>query len=199
MKRDSCTSDHTWLKVTLEQSLEGEDGDTEMENGERHKLALTVTEYVKQIKKIERDTEILEDHIKELKAKKKELTEVVIPELFSEAGVSSLKLLDDTKVDVKPFYYARINRDKETEFFDWLQKNGHGGLIKSHFEVWSRQGNLTTLLEEFCKHVGIEYQMKDDIHWQTLQKWYGEMCEKGIKINTELFDNYPGRRATIKS
>lgn len=169
-----------------------------MDNGNQLHLVQTAATLVKRVHDIDKQTEALEEQLKALKGQKKQIVEFDLPDLMFENGVTQLKLLDDTKIEVKPFYYARVDKEKLLVFFEWLRSNGHGGLIKSHFEVWGKDANALALLRDFCEHFKIEYSMKEDIHWKTLEKWYQEVTTKGINVDETLFSNRIGKVATIK-
>lgn len=169
-----------------------------MDNGNQLHLVQTAAGFVKRVQDIDKRTEELEKQLKELKGQRTQIVEYDLPDLMFENGVSQLKLLDDTKIEVKPFYYARVDKEKLLVFFEWLRNNGHGGLIKAHFEVWQKDANTMALLVEFCRHFNIEYQVKEDVHWKTLEKWFQEVITKGINVDTTLFNNHVGRIASIK-
>lgn len=185
----------TSLKATLERDEGGRDV---MENGNHRNLMERVTGYVKQVKEIDKETEKLEEELKQLKATKQQITQYDLPDLMFEHGVNSLRLLDDTRVEIKPFYYARVDKEKELAFYEWLRKNGHGGLIKGHLEVWTTDSNLLSLIAGFCEHVGIKPEVKDGIHWKTLEKWFQEVTVRGVAVDTNLFTSHLGNVANIK-
>jgi hypothetical protein len=176
-----------------------------MENGNRQHFDKIMGGYVKEVKEIDKQAENLEEQLKELKAKRRQLTEFTIPDYMIENGFTDCRLLDDTKITIKPLYYARVIPDKSLLFYEWLRNNGHGGLIKAHFEVLTRDPNVIPLLVEFCKYINekggnvhIDYEVGEMIHWKTLEMWFKEMTEKGQSVPDELFDNHLGQRAVIK-
>lgn len=169
-----------------------------MENGNRKQLMERVTGYVKQVKEIDKEEEKLEEELKQLRATRKQITESDLPDLMFEHGVNTLKLLDDTKIEVKMKYYARVDKEKELVFYEWLRNNGHGGIVKNHFEVFTRDARALSLLKGFCEHLHIEYSEKDGIQWKTLEKWFQEVTVAGQKIEADLFINYITRVANIK-
>ena len=169
-----------------------------MENGNRKQFYEVVSGYVKQVKAIDKETEQLEDQLKALKEKKQHIIQFDLPDVFSEEGLVSIKLFDDTRVEIKPYYYARVEEEKKLLFFEWLCANGHGGLIKDHFEVWTKEARVIKMLEEFCKHFEFQYSTKPDVHWKTLESWFKEVTTKGIPVDTSLFKTNIGSKAEIK-
>lgn len=167
-------------------------------NGDRQKLIETISGYVKEVRSIDNQLKEAEEQLRVLKEKRRTITEYDLPSLMIEHGFNTVKLLDDTKVEVKPFYYARVDKEKSLLFFEWLRNNGHGGIIKNHFEVWERRSDIVLLLQEFCKHYGIECSVSEDIHWKTLEKWFQEVTTRALPVDVELFTNHVGSRAVIK-
>jgi len=73
----------------------------------------------------------LEDQLKKKKDYKKHLSENVLPNLFSEVGLSELKLADGRHLKVSNYYGASIKEAKKEAAFSWLRDNGFGDLIKN--------------------------------------------------------------------
>src|SRR6266436_2595648 len=94
-----------------------------------------IEKLVKELKDRVAKIEELENEIKLLKEKKKELEENIIPDTMSELGAHSITLKSHEIVTVKPFYYARLPQEPEN-FFKWLRANGFGGLIKEKIEAY---------------------------------------------------------------
>ena len=59
----------------------------------------------------------------------------VIPTMMAEMGLSHLKLMDGSSVDVKPNYSASISIANREAAFGWLRNNGLGDIIKNEISV----------------------------------------------------------------
>ena len=55
--------------------------------------------------------------------------------MMAEMGLSHLKLMDGSSVDVKPFYSANITVANKEKAFKWLRDNGLGDIIKNEISV----------------------------------------------------------------
>lgn len=132
-----------------------------------------------------------------------------LPDLFMEAGIDSLGLeaegnlpAFDTKL--KPFYKASIPKDKEGEAFSWLEKQGHGDMIKNMFSVQFGMGDNTKAkkLEAFLKKEKISYECGRGVPWNTLTAFVKEQIEdrkvKPSDLPLDLLGAYVGRIVTIK-
>jgi len=173
-------------------------------NGNRFKMDEILGPLVQEVKAIDKTEEDLNEQLKQLKKRKTELIQGLIPDVMFEHGMTTATLLDDTKIEIRNFYHARVDKSKDMLFREWLRDHGHGGIIKSHFEVWARDSNTIPLLSAFVdyinreQHLNIEYEVKEDIHWKTLEKWFEEVTKKGDSVNLDLFINHTGREARIK-
>jgi hypothetical protein len=61
----------------------------------------TIADQCKKLKDLEDDIDRAEEHVSNLKAMARDISERVIPELLAEQGLSSLKLADGSSVTVK--------------------------------------------------------------------------------------------------
>ena len=59
----------------------------------------------------------------------------VIPTMMAEMGLSQLKLMDGSSVDVKPYYAANISLKNREAAYNWLRSNGLGDIIKNEITV----------------------------------------------------------------
>jgi len=109
---------------------------------------------------------------------------VVIPQAMELAGITSFKLEDGSELFVKPDLKCSIPKEdlnKREECFTWLRSNGHGGVIKTSFDVDVRP--LTEVqrkqLMMLLQRKGLTAVVKDDVHWQTLKSLMSELLEQG--------------------
>ena len=103
---------------------------------------ITKTENIRsladQVERLENLNQEIEKTEKDLKQKKKNLEHLsgeVIPTMMSEMGLSHLKLMDGSSVDVKPNYSANITIANREAAFNWLRNNGLGDIIKNEILV----------------------------------------------------------------
>jgi len=85
-----------------------------------------------QVERLENLNQEIEKKEKDLKQRKKDLEHIsgeVIPTMMAEMGLSHLKLMDGSSVDVKPNYSANITIANREEAFNWLRNNGLGDII----------------------------------------------------------------------
>ena len=152
-------------------------------------------EYKSLLKKIEdKDKEI-----SELKKKAKEYEERTIPDMMQEAGVSKLELSDGTKVEVKPFYAAKIPESRNDEAFNWLRDNGHGDMIKNILTANIDKGkdNQVGALIELCEKLDFSYAQKQKVEPMTLKAFVKEQVEKGKEVPFDMFGVYIANKTKI--
>ena len=160
----------------------------------------SISDKCHQLNELQSQLKEKEEAISLLKHKIRDLEERIIPEMMQEAGVDSLVLTNGKKVNVKPFYGAKIPIERQDEAFDWLRAKGHGDMIKNSITANLDRGqdNLASELVKVCQQHGFNYSQKMKVEPMTLKAWARERVEKGEELPFDLFGIYIANRATIK-
>ena len=149
------------------------------------------------------NTVIVLINIKDLKQKKKNLEYLsgeVIPTMMSEMGLSHLKLMDGSSVDVKPNYSANITIANREAAFNWLRNNGLGDIIKNEISVsfGRNEDNKAADYAALAQERGYQPTQKLKVEPMTLKALVRERIEAGKEMPTELFNVFVGNKTTIK-
>jgi len=143
----------------------------------------------------------LEEQLKKKKDYKKHLAENVLPNLFSEVGLSELKLADGRHLKVSNYYGASIKEEKKQAAFNWLRDNGFGDLIKNQVscsfgrnEEEKASGLLSHLNEK-----GYQSAQREWVEPSTLRAFVREQYEAGKELPMDLLGAFVGHKTTIKS
>ena len=132
------------------------------------------------------------DLTEESKLLSKQLTDMAmreLPDLFNEIQVDKVGLAAEGNQPaydavLSPYYHANIPQDRQTEAFAWLDKEGHGDIIKNVITIELGRGEnekaeqITYMLDEF----EIEYTRKLTVPWNTLTAFVREQVEKYNRI-----------------
>jgi hypothetical protein len=145
----------------------------------------------------------MEDLEKTLKQKKKDfehLSAEVIPTMMAEMGLSHLKLMDGSSVDVKPNYSASITVANREAAFNWLRTNGLGDIIKNEISVsfGRNEDNKAADYAALAQERGFQPTQKLKVEPMTLKALVRERIEAGKELPTELFNVFVGNKTTIK-
>jgi hypothetical protein len=168
---------------------------------------ITKTENIKsladQVERLENLNQEIEKTEKDLKQKKKDLEHVsgeVIPTMMSEMGLSHLKLMDGSSVDVKPNYSANITLANREAAFNWLRNNGLGDIIKNEILVsfGRNEDNKAADYAALAQERGFQPTQKLKVEPMTLKALVRERIEAGKEMPTELFNIFVGNKTTIK-
>ena len=149
-----------------------------------------------------------EEEIANLKSqlKKKEeyvtkLSEQVLPTLFSEVGLSELKLSDGRKLKVSEYFRASIKVENRELAYTWLRNNGFGDLVKNQVtcsfgrnEEEKASGLLSHLNEK-----GYQSTQREWVEPSTLRAFVREQYEAGKELPMDLLGAFIGHKTTIKS
>lgn len=149
---------------------------------------------------LEKEIEDLEAQLKEKNEALTQVQEKDLPEAMTECGISEFKLVDGSKVTVKPYYQANPPKDKYEEAMQWLRDNNHGDLIKNDVTVSFGKGedNRAADFKIFLKDNGTSFTDKTGVHPQTFKAFVREQVETGKNLPFDLLGVYIGQKATIK-
>ena len=156
-----------------------------------------------QVERLENLNQEVKKDEEDLKQKKKNLEHIsgeVIPTMMAEMGLSHLKLMDGSSVDVKPNYSANITIAKREAAFNWLRDNGLGDIIKNEISVsfGRNEDNKAADYAALAQERGFQPTQKLKVEPMTLKALVRERIEAGKELPTELFNVFVGNKTTIK-
>jgi hypothetical protein len=160
----------------------------------------SLADQVEKLNTLDQQVVLLE---KDLKQKKKDfeyLSGEVIPTMMAEMGLSQLKLMDGSSVDVKPNYSANITIANRDAAFNWLRTNGLGDIIKNEISVsfGRNEDNKAADYAALASERGYQPTQKLKVEPMTLKALVRERIESGKEMPTELFNVFVGNKTTIK-
>jgi hypothetical protein len=160
----------------------------------------SLADQVEKLNTLDQQVQSLE---KDLKQKKKDfeyLSGEVIPTMMAEMGLSQLKLMDGSSVDVKPNYSANITIANRDAAFNWLRNNGLGDIIKNEISVsfGRNEDNKAADYAALASERGYQPTQKLKVEPMTLKALVRERIEAGKELPTELFNVFVGNKTTIK-
>ena len=156
-----------------------------------------------QVERLESLQTQIEKQEEDLKQKKKDfghLSGEIIPTMMAEMGLSHLKLMDGSSVDVKPNYSANITIANKDAAFNWLRNNGLGDIIKNEISVsfGRNEDNKAADYAVLAQERGFQPTQKLKVEPMTLKALVRERIEAGKEMPTELFNIFVGNKTTIK-
>jgi len=156
-----------------------------------------------QVERLENLNQEVKKDEEDLKQKKKNLEHIsgeVIPTMMAEMGLSHLKLMDGSSVDVKPNYSANITIANRDAAFKWLRDNGLGDIIKNEISVsfGRNEDNKAADYAVLAQERGFQPTQKLKVEPMTLKALVRERIEAGKELPTELFNVFVGNKTTIK-
>jgi hypothetical protein len=108
--------------------------------------------------------------------------------------------MPEMTLENKPFYKAVLPEDSDAGL-RWLEKNGHGDLIKRVFTVKLPMNSKkqATSLRNFVQKLDLAYEEKETVPWTTLTAFVKEMIEKRKKaVPLDILGGLIGRIVKIK-
>jgi len=160
----------------------------------------SLADQVEKLEAMQQQFEIQEEALKEKKKQIEHISGEVIPTMMSEMGLSHLKLMDGSSVDVKPNYSASISIANREAAFGWLRNNGLGDIIKNEISVsfGRNEDNKAADYANLAESHGYQPQQKLKVEPMTLKALVRERIEAGKEMPTEIFNVFVGNKTTIK-
>jgi hypothetical protein len=160
----------------------------------------SLADQVEKLEDLQKRFELQEDNLKNTKKQIDNISGEVIPTMMSEMGLSHLKLMDGSSVDVKPNYSASITIANREAAFGWLRNNGLGDIIKNEISVsfGRNEDNKAADYANLAESHGYQPQQKLKVEPMTLKALVRERIEAGKEMPTEIFNVFVGNKTTIK-
>ena len=157
-------------------------------------VATDIAETENEIQKIKEQLKRKEDY-------KTKLSEEVLPSLFSEVGLTEVKLSDGRKVKVSEYYRAAIKVENRDAAYTWLRNNGFGDLVKNQItcSFGRNEDEKASKLVSDLNERGYESAQREWVEPSTLRAFVREQYEAGKEIPMDLLGAYIGHKTTIKS
>jgi len=160
----------------------------------------SLADQVERLETLQREVNFAEEQLKQKKKNLEHLSGEVIPTMMSEMGLSHLKLMDGSSVDVKPHYSATITQANKEAAFNWLRNNGLGDIIKNEISVsfGRNEDNKAADYAALAAERGFQPTQKLKVEPMTLKALVRERIEAGKEMPTEIFNVFIGNKTTIK-
>ena len=160
----------------------------------------SLADQVEKLNSLQQKIELQEDNLKNTKKQFEHLSGEVIPTMMAEMGLSHLKLMDGSSVDVKPNYSATITVANREAAFNWLRQNGLGDIIKNEISVsfGRNEENKAADYASLAQERGFQPTQKLKVEPMTLKALVRERTEAGKEMPTDIFNVFVGNRTTIK-
>jgi hypothetical protein len=160
----------------------------------------SLADQVEKLESLQKKLELQEENMKNTKKQLEHVSGEVIPTMMSEMGLSHLKLMDGSSVDVKPNYSASISVANKEKAFNWLRNNGLGDIIKNEISVsfGRNEDNKAADYAALAEELGFQPTQKLKVEPMTLKALVRERIEAGKEMPTEIFNVFVGNKTTIK-
>jgi len=160
----------------------------------------SLADQVERLEALQQRLELQEENMKNTKKELDHISGEVIPTMMSEMGLSHLKLMDGSSVDVKPNYSATITVANREKAFNWLRNNGLGDIIKNEILVsfGRNEDNKAADYAVLAQERGYQPTQKLKVEPMTLKALVRERLEAGKEMPTEIFNIFVGNKTTIK-
>ena len=160
----------------------------------------SLADQVERLDQLLKEIELDENLLKQKKKNSEHLSGEIIPTMMAEMGLSHLKLMDGSSVDVKPNYSASITIANKDAAFQWLRDNNLGDIIKNEISVsfGRNEDNKAADYAALAEERGFQPTQKLKVEPMTLKALVRERLEAGKSMPTEIFGVFSENKTTIK-
>lgn len=175
----------------------------EEEQASPEKMAL-LSRLCDRLEQEEKAVETAEAELKKAQERVRKLREHDIPDLMRSVGLKKLSTESGLDVSLREAVRATWPKDAErrTEAMEWLEQNGHGGLVKRQFiitfgrdeEAWAKK--FEDDLRKRKRELNLE--RKEAVHPSTLCAFIREQLAEGAKVPMRAFSAFVQTFAEVK-
>lgn len=151
-----------------------------------------LTNWANELQELDVSVAEAEERFKALKADRKELAEQKIAKLMDDLDLTDFKTKDGVRIKLKSKMRCKITDDNRESAYDWLDEQGHGGIIKRQVAVGfsKAEGERALELIEQLREQYPDVKEVKDVHWSTLDKIINELAVQGEDVPLDLFGVY---------
>ena len=141
-----------------------------------------------------------EEALKKLKAEERVINQGEIPQLMNNLGIEKLTLTDGRVLAVKESVQISIPATIKFQTFAWMDKNGHGDLIKIAVNCKFARGNRIGAENAMSSldAMGFAPSLTETVHAGTLKAWARTELEIGHSLPAKYFKVHVVKVTTVK-
>lgn len=171
-----------------------------MDNAPTDQGVSTLANLGQALVKAELDVLKAEAELKKAQDLRKDIEERQIPDAMREAGVEELKLAGGVVIGIEEVLGVTVRKDNKQRVLNWLEKEGHGGIIKRKLSVAfnkDQQDEASNLIKVLVEEHGMCTKEEREYSSQTLKKIVRERREAGLPVPDDIINVYSAEKAKI--
>jgi hypothetical protein len=152
---------------------------------------MAVSQLAKEMTSLDKDIKELEAKLRAKQDRYQQISASELPDLMSEIGMREFRLNTGEKLKIIPVLKVSVPKERMDTAEEWLDENGHSGLVKTKVEVplpRSLDEETIQQIKEAISALGLDFKLDKSIHHMTLNKWGREMDEEGMVIPEDIFN-----------
>ena len=141
----------------------------------------------------------LEGELRAAKILQDDIAEREIPEIMESLGLSEFTTTSGLQISLRQTVHAHIKAENFSRAMDWLERNGHGGLIKHRLEIALGRDSerVKDQLYARIQELGVNIADNPKVEPSTLRAFCKELLETGKPLDQELFGVFVRKSAKI--
>lgn len=128
---------------------------------------------------LEHNIMAVEAELKQLKESFNQVSQVEIPNLVNQYGLSELRLNDKTRIVIKQDISVSVPESTRGDFFKFLENRGESDIIKLMVQFKRMSDAKLADLFEFLNSYEYEFEAENNVHPMTLKKYFKDLLGIG--------------------
>lgn len=160
-----------------------------------------ISSFVEEYAKLKDALSMAQKQVDDLQLRMNSITQKEIPDIMDANRLSDISTASGVKVKIEEKIRASLSKARQPEGFKWLNKNGHGDLIKTEVVAKFGRGDMKFALDLLKNLEGDEYvpmvELTEKVHANSLGALVRELLAAGKECPQELFGVFKQRNAKI--
>lgn len=173
----------------------------EEEQADNEDIIASLVEMSEELATLKSELDDAEAEVKRKKAQVDHLERERIPQIMDKLNLEEFATKTH-KIEIKEVVAANISKANQDEAFDWLDDNGHGGMIKRNVVV-AFDRDQQEAVEELLTELRGDYptvKQECKLNAQTLKAWVRQQLEEGETIPPSIsYERIPLARIKKKT
>ena len=143
---------------------------------------------------------ILRDALKTIEDESRRLSEITVPEMMAELGISTMTLESGETISYSTEISASIPKEKHDDAVNWLCSHGYADIVQPTITIPFDRTD-SDAANEFARELasrGLNFAQTNKVHPMTLKASLKEMLRNGINVPLDLFGAREFFKTSIK-
>jgi hypothetical protein len=157
-----------------------------------------VSQKINELLALQKEISQKEEELKKLEEKERHLSGVVIPEIFTNVGLTGVTLPSGQKITIKNTWKISPKKDAKEELYRWFLNN-EPELVNKNIYIPVEDTAIVEKVAENLKGLNLNITLKEELpHSKTLESYFTKRKEGNNAVPEELLNIFQITKTNIK-